>query len=120
MPLLTLLPENIQAFERRRRKMLSTPVAAIYAAYVPRSNSNLANSYFILTEIPQFNIPTIPITITKSHYSKPSGTAEANQVSFILLANEMFKGTVPMEGNELKALLKTIKKQRSQTPTSLL
>lgn len=46
--------------------------------------------------------------------------AEANQISLISLSKKMFEGTKPMEGAELKALYKAMKKQRNSNIESLL
>lgn len=109
-----------QALEsNKRQRMEATPIAAIHSSYVPPKNINITNCYYLLTEVPQYKSTTSTILISKRH-STGFNSTEVNQISLISLSKKMFEGTKPMEGAELKALHKAMKKQRNSNIESLL
>lgn len=59
------------------------------------------------------------VVLTKG-YCPDFNSAEANQISLISLSKSMFEGTKPMQGAELSALYKAMKKQRNSNIDSLL
>lgn len=107
----------------KKNKQLSTPIIApIYSTYKP-AKKNLVGTYFILTEIPtppQSFIPTTAISYSITSKIRSFNLAASDQASILSLSNELFSGTKPMEGDELKTLIKVIKGQLSDTPTSFL
>lgn len=114
------LNQLAQALEsNKRQRMEATPIAAIHSSYAPPKNINITNCYYLLTEVPQYKSTTSTILLSKG-YSAGFNSAEANQISLISLSKKMFEGTKPMEGAELKALYKAMKKQRYSNIESLL
>ncbi len=115
-----MIPISIdaQALENKLHKMEAMPIAAIYSSYSP--NKNITDCYFLLTEIPTYKAPSSTILLSKELSKIAFASAEENQIALMSLSKTMFDGTEPMKGNELMALVKTIKKQKSKTPTSLL
>lgn len=113
MEALTLLAK---AFENRAQIKGVTPITGIHSS-LPK-NKNITNCYYLLTEIPALKFTASSTLITKA-YSSDFNSAEANQISIISLSKLMFDGTKPMQGAELKALHKAMKKQRTSNLDSL-
>ncbi len=113
------LNQLARALENKRQRMEATPIAAIHSTYSPAKYINITNCFDLLTEVPQYKSTTSTILLSKG-YSNGFNSAEANQISLISLSKKMFEGTKPMEGAELKALYKAMKKQRNSNIESLL
>ena len=94
----------------------NSPSIVIHSQYSSASSREFGGGVYLLTEVPSCNFTSIsaiaPYNIGYYQYSF------APQCIVISLANEMFKGSKPMVGEELEILKRTYKRLLKNTPTS--
>lgn len=112
-----------QTFEKvaaRKQGATASPLTEIHTSLNLPKKANITDCYFLLTEIPKTNNLASTILLSKEINSDKFNSAEANQLNLMSLSKELFEGTKPMNGIELKSLYKAINKQRISDINTLL
>ncbi len=96
----------------------SSPSIVIHSQYSSSSSREFGGGVYLVTEVPSCNFTSIsaiaPFNMGRYQYSL------APQYIIVSIANEMFKGSKPMVGEELELLKKTYKRLLNNRPTSFL
>ena len=114
------LAQTFEKVSARKQRVEAASLTEIHSSFNPPKKTNITDCYFLLTEIPKTNNLTSSILLSKEINSDKFNSAEANQLNLMSLSKEMFEGTKPMKGVELKSLYKAINKQRNSDVNSLL
>jgi len=94
----------------------SSPSIVIHSQYTSASSREFGGGVYLITEIPSCDFTSISAIapFNTGHYQY----SFAPQYIIISLANEMFKGSKPMMGEELELLRRTYKRLLRNSPTS--
>ena len=114
------LAQSFEKLATRKQGAEATPLTEIHSSLGPPKKANITDCYFLLTEIPKTNNLASTILLSKEINSDKFNSAEANQLNLMSLSKELFEGTKPMTGVELKSLFKAISKQRNRDVSTLL